>query len=134
MPLCYLYHDVPGLVISSLSVGYMWMQMRTWGFLMARMRHAYAEGRRGGVPVVDDVSHLPGFVKHTHTEGLGGLLTGQLIGTLGTSMRWLAPPGSWRSAADGLPLEHGAASSRASRSAANARGGGGGSAPWESEC
>ena len=101
LPVCYLNFGTVGLVLSGASVVYMYLQVRTWGFLMQRMRDAYAEGVARGSPVLDDVSALPRCCGGPHAEGVLGWLTCQLIDSTCFSFRWLCDPRKpRRSAAD----------------------------------
>jgi hypothetical protein len=96
VPLCYLNYGIAGLIISTVSLGYFHLQRKTYDYLMQRMRSAYQEGLDSGSPVMDDVSTLPRYFKKPHTEGLFGLLTGQLVSTTCFSLRWLrAPNKTW---------------------------------------
>ena len=89
VPLCYLYYGWAGLALATGSVGYFWMQLKTWGFLMGRMRTLYEQGYRAGKPVVNDVSDLPcSCCSRAHMGSLLGFLTGQLIGTAIFAFRW----------------------------------------------
>ena len=50
VPLCYLYYGWAGLALAASSVGYFWMQLKTWGFLMGRMRTLYKQGSHARKP------------------------------------------------------------------------------------
>ena len=105
VPVCYLNFGDVGLALSAAAVVYMYLQVRTWGFLMQRMRDAYAEGVSRGSPVLDDVSSLPGCCIGPHSEGVLGWLSCQLVDSTCFSFRWLYDPRKpRRSAADGRPV------------------------------
>jgi len=87
VPLCYLYHGQMGLALALFGMGYLYFQLRTWGFLMQRMRDAYDVGRADGLPVMEDASAA--CCPAPHTEGLLGLISCQLLGPACFSLRWI---------------------------------------------
>ena len=89
VPLCYLNHGVPGLVLAAASVVYMRLQLWTWADLSQQMRTAYQQGIESGLPVAINVSDLPERSRMPYTEGLIGLVTCQLIGSACFATRWM---------------------------------------------
>lgn len=90
IPMCYLNWGWPGLILSTVAVAYFALQLKTWAFLMQRMRNAYEQGVDHGRPILDDTSSLPmSCCGNAHTEGLIGMLTCQLISSTCFSFRWV---------------------------------------------
>ena len=95
VPLCYLNFGIGGPMLSAVAVLYMVLQVRTWAFLMHRMRLAYAHGLKSGDPFLDDVKKVYSCCNRPHLEGLLGWFTGQLCTPLCFAFRWL-----WRRPSD----------------------------------
>ena len=119
LPLCYLNFGAAGLALAAGTVLYMVMQVRTWSYLMHRMRLAYAHGlqseQRAGPshPFLDDVKAFSSCCKAPHLEGTWGWLTCQLVTPFCFAFRWL-----WRRPNDAegfLPITQPALGRKAGR-------------------
>jgi len=92
IPMCYLNFGVVGLILSVLSIVYMFLQLKTWAFLMNRMRTKYQDGIQNESPEIEDVTNLPHqYCRAPHMEGLAGWFTCQFLGTACFSFRWMFP-------------------------------------------
>merc|ERR1712190_257552 len=87
VPLCYLNYGLMGFWLAVGAAIYMRLQIKTFGVLSQRMRNAYDEGFASGRPVIDDVNDVPSSCRAPHTEGMIGLLTAQLFGTVAFALR-----------------------------------------------
>ena len=104
MPLCYLNFGIIGLILAAISLIYLYLQLRTWKYLMGRMRAKYKQGLDGEKNILEElpthfIAHdhcklcvecwFPQYCRAPHVEGLLGWLTCQLLGTACFSFRWL---------------------------------------------
>lgn len=92
VPLCYLNFGVVGLILSVVSIIYMYFQLKTWEFLMKRMRKKYQDGLDNKCPEIDDVAGLPHqYCQYPHMGDWGWVFC-QLPGSICFMFRWLYPP------------------------------------------
>ena len=89
IPLCYLNFGVVGLILSVISLIYMYLQLKTWAFLMGRMRKKYQHGLDSNQPDIEDVDNLHQYCRAPHMEGLAGWLSCQLLGGACFAFRWM---------------------------------------------